>query len=129
VAEKVSDPTMGAASKNLSKELGPDSIPTRVANVKEEVIEGELLLYHSAQTKALYLNPSAATIWGLCNGQRTLKEIVDLIAESYPDSRPTVAEDVLMTLESLERDRVLAFAPRPPELDHVPIDIVQQVRR
>lgn len=120
---------MGAASKNLSKELGPDSIPTRVANVKEEVIEGELLLYHSAQTKALYLNPSAATIWGLCNGQRTLKEIVDLIAESYPDSRPTVAEDVLMTLESLERDRVLAFAPRPPELDHVPIDIVQQVRR
>jgi hypothetical protein len=101
---------MSPSSKNTPQELSPDSIPTAVANVKEEVIAGELLLYHPAQTKAIYLNPSAALIWGLCDGRRSIREIVNLIAEGYPESKPTVAEDVLTTLESLQENRVLIFA-------------------
>jgi hypothetical protein len=47
-----------------------DPVPVPVADVKVEVIEGELLLYHPGQTRAVYLNPPAALIWSLCDGQR-----------------------------------------------------------
>jgi hypothetical protein len=41
-----------------------DKIPKPVADIKVEAIEGELLLYHPRQTVAVYLNPTAAVIWG-----------------------------------------------------------------
>ena len=84
-----------------------DSIPAPVADVRVEVIEGELLLYHPEQTKAIYLNPSAAVIWSLCDGQRRAQEIIQLIGESYPDATPDLTKEVLATLEELCQSRVL----------------------
>jgi hypothetical protein len=79
------------------------------ADVKAEVIEGELLLYHPAQTRAIYLNPSAAVIWGLCDGKRQARQIVELIHQNYPDANAELADDVLLTLQKLCDDRVLIF--------------------
>ncbi|THD70062.1 MAG: PqqD family protein [Bradyrhizobium sp.] len=84
-----------------------DKIPKPVADIKVEAIEGELLLYHPRNTVAVYLNPTAAVIWGLCDGQRQVREIIQLIEESYPDSKPTVTEDVLATLADLYEKKVL----------------------
>ena len=84
-----------------------NSAPAPVADVRVEVIEGELLLYHPEQTKAIYLNPSAAVIWSLCDGKRTTREIIRLISESYPDARANLTEEVLTTLADLHENRVL----------------------
>ncbi len=84
-----------------------DSIPVPLKDLRSEVIEGELLLYHPAQTKAVYLNPSAAVIWSLCDGQRRVGEIVELISESYPEAKPSAVDDVLATLQHLSAERVL----------------------
>jgi len=94
--------------------IDPDWIPKPAADVKAEVIEGEVLLYHPAQTRAVYLNPSAALIWSLCDGQRSVREIIGLIAEGYPDSKPNLAEDVLATLGQLRDNRVLIVAGGAP---------------
>jgi hypothetical protein len=84
-----------------------DPVPVPVADVKVEVIEGELLLYHPGQTRAVYLNPPAALIWSLCDGQRQVHEIIRLIGESYPDLKANLAEEVLETLRRLYEDGVL----------------------
>jgi predicted DNA-binding protein (MmcQ/YjbR family) len=98
---------MTQQQNTLSRNVSIDSVPAPGADVRVEVIEGELLLYHPEQTKAIYLNPSAAVIWSLCDGRRRAQEIIDLIAESYPDSKPNLTEEVLATLEELYESRVL----------------------
>ena len=53
------------------------------------------------------MNPTAAVIWGLCDGQRPVREIIQLIEESYPESKTTLTEDVLATLADLYEKKVL----------------------
>jgi hypothetical protein len=88
-----------------------DLVPVPVADVKVEAIEGELLLYHPRQTKAIYLSPSAAVIWSLCDGQRPIREIIELIGESYPESKDNLSEDVLATVAQLRDNGVLSAKP------------------
>jgi Coenzyme PQQ synthesis protein D (PqqD) len=47
-------------------------------------MDGEYLIYSPEASKALFLNSSAALIWNLCDGQRTVQEIVELLADNYP---------------------------------------------
>ena len=58
-------------------------------------------------TKAIYLNPSAAVIWSLCDGQRRVGDIIQLIGESYPESKDQLTEEVLSTVAQLRDSGVL----------------------
>ncbi len=86
-----------------------DQIPKPVGNVESEVIDGEVLLYHPQQTRAVYLNPTAAVVWGLCDGERSIREIIRAIDETYPDAGVDLKEDVLATLKQLQESGVLVF--------------------
>jgi hypothetical protein len=79
-----------------------------IADVRVETIEGELLLYHPQQTTAIYLNPSAAVIWSLCDGRRRIGEIIALIGASYPEAGGDLAEDVFATVAQLRDSGVLS---------------------
>lgn len=85
-----------------------DLVPVPVADIRVEAIAGELLLYHPQQTKAIYLNPSAAVIWSLCDGQRRIGEIIALIEESYPEAKENLTEDVFATVAQLRDNGVLS---------------------
>jgi hypothetical protein len=84
-----------------------DLVPVPIADLKTEVIEGELLLYDPRQTKAVYLNPPAAVIWSLCDGRRQVREIMRLIREGYPDAKANLTEEILATLDQLYESGVL----------------------
>jgi coenzyme PQQ biosynthesis protein PqqD len=86
-----------------------DLVPRPVVDVEMEVLEGEILLYHLQQDRAVYLNPTAAMIWGLCDGKRSVAEIVRLIGETYPDAVATLHEDVRATLKKLQENGVLVL--------------------
>ncbi len=83
-----------------------DHIPVPVAGVEMEVVEGEVLLYHPQQTRAVYLNPTAAVVWGLCDGSRSIGDIIRVLGESYPDA-DSLTDDVLATLNQLQESGVL----------------------
>jgi hypothetical protein len=85
-----------------------DVVPNAVSGLEMEVVEGEVLLYHPQHARAVYLNPTAALVWGLCDGNRSVREIVRIIGESYPDASG-LSEDVLKTLEQLRGNGVLAW--------------------
>jgi Coenzyme PQQ synthesis protein D (PqqD) len=84
-----------------------DLVPKPTAHIEVEVVEGEVLLYHPQETRAIYLNPTAAVVWGLCDGKRTVSEIIRLISESYPDAGQNLNDDVLVALKQLEESGVL----------------------
>jgi hypothetical protein len=50
--------------------------PRRKANVKEFVVTDEKLLYRPGDDLGLTLNQSARAIWDLCDGRRTVDDIV-----------------------------------------------------
>ena len=84
-----------------------DLIPLAAVGVEMEVVDGEILLYHPQQTRAVYLNPTAAVVWGLCDGSRSVREIIRVIGESYPDAEANLTDDVLVTLNQLQESGVL----------------------
>lgn len=80
--------------------MNTDAIPRANTEFSLEEIDDELLLYHPAKTKAVYLNETAALVWQLCNNERSVAEIVSLLEENYPESE-TIRSDVEHTLQQL----------------------------
>ena len=87
-----------------------DLIPTRIAEIEMELIEGEVLLYDPRQTRAVYLNPTAALVFGLCDGTRSVREVIGMIAECYTEaSSNNLTEEVLVTLNELQQNGILTI--------------------
>jgi hypothetical protein len=84
-----------------------DLVPAPSADIEMEVVDGEVLLYHPRQTRAVYLNPTAAVVWSLCDGNRSVREIIRVIGECYPDADANLTDDVLVTLNHLQESGVL----------------------
>lgn len=76
--------------------------PQRKPDYRLEAMGNELLLFHPEQGTVLYCNETAALIWQLCDGQRTVEEIVALLAEAYPEAADAIAGDVAATLREFE---------------------------
>lgn len=74
--------------------MNPNAIPRPNQQFKIEQIDGETLLYHLGQTKTVYLNQSATLIWQLCDGHRSVEEIVALLKQQYPEQAQSIASDV-----------------------------------
>jgi hypothetical protein len=89
------------------RETRIDQIPVPAADVEMEFVEGELLLYDPRETRAVYLNATAAIVWGLCDGSRSVLEIIRVIEASYPDAGANLTNDVLQALDQLQENGVL----------------------
>ncbi|GIK40842.1 MAG: hypothetical protein BroJett011_46750 [Chloroflexota bacterium] len=63
-----------------------------------EMMDNEVILFHPAKARIIYGNHSSALIWQLCNGQRTLADIIRLLSQAYPDSAQAIDADVRETL-------------------------------
>ena len=85
------------------------SRPKQRADYRLEALDGELLLYHPAQTKVLYCNETASLIWKLCDGQHTANEIVVLLAEAFPEAMNTIRGDTEAALQRLQEHGAVEF--------------------
>ncbi|MBN1179250.1 MAG: pyrroloquinoline quinone biosynthesis peptide chaperone PqqD [Anaerolineae bacterium] len=77
--------------------------PKRNLEYRLEEIDGELLLFHPGDTKMVYCNQTASLIWQLCDGTRSVQQIIDLLAAAYPEAAESIAEDVNGTLQQFEQ--------------------------
>jgi hypothetical protein len=59
----------------------------------------ESLLYNHEKMTMTYLNGAAAAIWRLCDGERTLGEIIDFLASAYPGMSTRLENDVHATIQ------------------------------
>jgi len=79
----------------------PSGRLTRSADFFVEDLENETLLYRTGSQTAIYLNASAALVWRLCDGTRSVKDIVDLLVESYPEAKEILPQDVEQAVSML----------------------------
>ncbi len=79
--------------------MDANSVPLPDKEFTLEELDNELLLYHPAKTTTVYMNQTASIIWRLCDGERTVNEIISLIKDSYPEADSGVEKDVEATLQ------------------------------
>jgi len=89
--------------------MNKGKIPVAATDYRLEDFDGELLLYHPASTRTMHLNDSASIVWYLCDGRRSIQDIVDTIVEAYPESTDNIEKDVNQALNRLVEQGVLSL--------------------
>lgn len=84
-----------------------ETIPKQAFGFFIEEMDGEQLLYRLGAHKAIHLNDTASVIWKLCDGSRTVQEIIDLLKVQYPSAESAVETDVEEAIELLVREGAL----------------------
>jgi hypothetical protein len=75
-------------------------IPRHTPGYELADLDGECMVYSTAAAKALYLNDTASMIWKLCDGERTVDAIEQLLRGAYPDAA-ALHDDVAAALHML----------------------------
>lgn len=84
-----------------------DMIPRPRPGYQLAVLDDEMLLYNRDKTQAVFLNATAALIWRLCDGERSVGTIRHLLQEAYPEDADTIAQDIRKALDHLLDGAVL----------------------
>jgi hypothetical protein len=92
--------------------MTPQTVPKQAFGFFVEEMEGENLLYRLGGHKAIHLNDTATVIWKLCDGSRTVQDIIDLLTKEYPGSETAVAADVREGIELLVSEGALLEVDR-----------------
>jgi hypothetical protein len=83
----------------------------RFPGIVVEELGEEVLLYRPTTHKAIHLNGTAATIWKLCDGTRSLNDLVTLLESAFPDAKSRIAREVQDVVDQLLRDGALTELP------------------
>ncbi|PWH13191.1 MAG: hypothetical protein DDG60_10905 [Anaerolineae bacterium] len=85
-------------------------VPCPVEGFQLENLAGEIILLHPARNLIVYINRSGALIWTLCDGKRSVAEIVDLLGLAYPDSKEEIAVQVPAIIQEFLQHGALTTA-------------------
>lgn len=69
----------------------------------------ESLIFNRATKRTIYLNPAATVIWRLCDGERSVDEIISLLREAYNDPAIDFASDVHSGIEAMLNEGALRW--------------------
>jgi len=93
----------------------------RTEEILAETLEsGEVVVYDRGSDHAHCLNPTAATVWGLCDGDRSVGEIARLVGERCGATADDATAMTAVALEELAAAGLLAeqtWAPPAVGLD------------
>jgi hypothetical protein len=87
--------------------------PRRRFGVREARVLDRMLLEIPEKPEPLSLNHSAAAIWQLCDDERTLADIAEVLADKYEVSRATLCSDIELAINQLRSDGAV-------DLDRIP---------
>lgn len=85
----------------MTPEMDESTRPRRNPDAQFRNVGDETLVLHTLLKQYHVLNSVAARIWQLADGERTVAQIADAVAEEYRHDRDEVRRDVMETLEGL----------------------------
>jgi len=72
-----------------------------------EDMDGEMLLYNPDNSTTLHLNGPSVIVWELCDGERSVQLIIDMVKEAYPEQAAQIDDDVVKVIDDLYSRNVL----------------------
>ena len=88
-----------------------DSRPTRRENVLTQETSDALVLLDPNGGAYFSLNEVGSRVWSLCDGTRTVADVVGVLADEFEAPTETIRDDVLELLEELASERLVTEAP------------------
>jgi len=82
-------------------------LPQQGQHVMEYEVEGEVALYDPRRDQVHILNSTAGVVWRLCDGSRTIEQLVEDVAILFDTEFSMVEEDVKKLLEQLQQSRLV----------------------
>lgn len=87
--------------------VNSDAIPLPREGFRAETMDGETVLYRDTVKKMIYLNESASLVFGMCDGKVSVREIIELLAQAYPEAAQSIARDVFEVIDYLVEEGAL----------------------
>jgi hypothetical protein len=100
------DGDIAGASGNLAAR-GRTFRPKRRQDLRTRVVEGEMVVLDRREEFVHQFNKTASYIWERCNGLHTPDEITEELCREFYVDFPTARKDVLATVETLQRSKLL----------------------
>lgn len=83
--------------------------PERAPNISEYEVEDETVLYDPRSDSAHVLNPTAAIVWWLCDGDHKVKDIARELGDLYDKEPDSVRDDVTEIIEGFLSSRLIRW--------------------
>ena len=99
---------MTTQTVNKTEILG-GKCPERAPNVNEYEVEEEVVLYDPRTDSAHVLNPTAAIVWWLCDGDHKVKDIARELGDLYDKEPDSVRPDVDEIIEGFLSSRLIRW--------------------
>ena len=87
---------------------GAEHVGPAKDHIIETEIEGEISLYDPSTEQVMVLNKTASDIWLLSDGEHTLQEMTDLLANAYGVESVEIRKDVEETVSSFVENGFIA---------------------
>ncbi|HSZ35686.1 MAG TPA: PqqD family protein [Acidimicrobiales bacterium] len=87
------------------------SVPVRREGASAVELDDNIALYDDVGQLMILLNSSAGAVWNLCDGSRTVGEMVNELAEAYPVQAEVMGDDVRQTLRKLAELGLVTAGP------------------
>jgi hypothetical protein len=84
--------------------------PKRRSDVLIRVVDGQMVILDRRRQLIHHLNETARYIWYRCDGQHTISEIAEELAQAFDVERAAAAKDVAAAVGYLARQSLLAVA-------------------
>jgi hypothetical protein len=81
--------------------MKPIAVPKPVLGFQTQTLDGEVVLLHPGNNVIIHINQTGALIWQLCDGVRSVTDIITLLSEAYPEASSQIEADVPQTINQL----------------------------
>jgi coenzyme PQQ biosynthesis protein PqqD len=86
-------------------------VPVRREGASGVELDDNIAVYDDVGQLMILLNSSAGAVWNLCDGTRTVGEMITELAETYPDGAAVIRDDVRDTLRKLAEIGLVSEGP------------------
>jgi Coenzyme PQQ synthesis protein D (PqqD) len=87
--------------------MNRESCPKRGEQVIAQKAANDLLLFNMNDGNYYSLNEIGSRIWELCDGNRSVSQLVEALAVEYDASSEVLENDVVELLESLQSGKLI----------------------
>jgi hypothetical protein len=92
--------------------VGLRTQPSQTDQVIGQDISGTLVLLNIPNGQYYSLNELGGRVWALCDGIRTVSEIIDLIRDEYDAPVERIQDDVMALLRELAQEHLVDIGDR-----------------
>jgi hypothetical protein len=89
--------------------------PRPRADLVAQLLDDELVVYDATTRTLHHLNASATIFWTLCDGARTVDEIIEIIAAHTDGERTSIERDADELMTRLTNDSLIVVGREPDD--------------